>query len=55
MELAYLSLSLAGLSSTGSPIDVRDDNALGSFVFGIRYIYMDCYTSLVTNIATRLS
>jgi hypothetical protein len=55
MEPAHLSLSLAGLSSAGSPIDVLDDNALGSFVFGMRYTRMDCHTGLATDIATRLS
>jgi hypothetical protein len=52
---ALPSLSLAGLSSAGSPIDVLDDNALGSFVFGTRYTRMDCYNDLGTDIATRLS
>jgi hypothetical protein len=55
MEPVYLSLFLAGLSSAGSPIDIHNDNALGSFVFSTRYIRMDCYTNLATNIATRFS
>src|SRR6187402_524035 len=52
---ALPSLSLAGLSSAGSAIDVLDDNALGSFVSGTRYTRMDCHTDLATDIATRLS
>ena len=35
MELALLSLPLVSLSFAGPPISVLDDNAPGSFVFGM--------------------
>ncbi len=36
IELALPVLLLVDLSSAGSPIDVRDDNTLGSFAFDTR-------------------
>jgi hypothetical protein len=55
MEHAHLSLSLAGLSFAGSPIGVPDDNAPGSFVFGMQCTGTGCRTRLAIDISTRLS
>ena len=51
---ALPSLSLAGLSSAGSPINIYDDNTLGSFIFGTWYTHIDYYTDLITDIITCL-
>jgi hypothetical protein len=55
MELVCLSLSLAGLSFTGSLIGVPDDNAPGFFGLNMQYTSMGCRNRLVINILTRLS
>jgi hypothetical protein len=55
MEHALLAPLLADLSSAGSPIDILDDNALGSFAFGTRYTRMGCHYDLATNIITCLA
>jgi hypothetical protein len=55
IELIRLSLSLAGLSFTGSLISVPDDNAPGFFGLNMQYTSIGYYNRLIINILTRLS
>jgi hypothetical protein len=61
-KLRYRSCAVAKQKSkaalpqkSGSPIDVLDGNALGSFAFDTRYTRICCHNYLAIGILTRLS